>query len=216
MTGINTKKLMQIVTETAKHELLPRFAKVNHQFKNDGSIVTEADIIIQQRLSEQLLQHWPETVLLGEEMSTEEQSAALSSDKPVWCLDPLDGTTNFAAGIPYFAVSLSLIDNGKVVLGLVYDPIRDECFFAQDSSDSDAIAYLNNEPLIRKESSVSLNKSVAIIDFKRLTNELSQKDHLLHKEILVPQRWTGAGSPQEEAKFIYMAIKTSGIILQGN
>jgi len=175
MIDINIKKLIQIVSSVAKHELLPRFAKVHHQFKNDGSIVTEADVITQKRLSEQLLQHWPETVLLGEEMSIEEQATILSSDNPVWCLDPLDGTSNFAAGIPYFAVSLSLMSKGMVVLGLVYDPIRDECFFAQDNTGAEVLAYLNDKPLVRKNTSVSLSQSIAIVDFKRLSNALATR-----------------------------------------
>ncbi len=125
-------------------------------------------------------------------MSSEEQAGMLASDKPVWCLDPLDGTSNFAAGIPYFAVSLSLIENGKVVLGLVYDPIRDECFFAQDISDAKPVAYLNNKPLKQKDTRASLSKSIAIIDFKRLTNELASR--LVTERPVASQRNFGASA----------------------
>ena len=78
----------------------------------------------------QLQQHWPGTVFLGEEMAADEQARLLAAGQPVWCLDPLDGTANFAAGIPFFAVSLALIVAGEVVAGLVFDPARNECFSA--------------------------------------------------------------------------------------
>lgn len=192
MIKIDIKTLIQIVSEIAKHELLPRFAKVSRQFKIDGSIVTEADIITQQRLCEQLLKNWPDTVFLGEEMTTEEQATALASDKPVWCIDPLDGTSNFSAGIPYFAISISLIHHGKVVLGLVYDPIRDECFFAQNNADSKIIAYLNDTPLTRNNTPIDLNKSIAIIDFKRLSNQLASR--IVTEKPFASQRNFGASA----------------------
>ena len=210
MTNIDTKKLIQIISDTAKRELLPRFAKVNHQFKNDGSIVTEADLVMQQQLAEQLLQQWPETVLLGEEMSIEQQAASLSSDKPVWCLDPVDGTSNFAAGIPYFAVSLSLIDKGKVVLGLVYDPIRDECFFAQDSTGVENVSYLNNTPIKRNDSPSNLSKSIAIIDFKRITNELATR--IVTERPVASQRNFGASA----LDWCWLAAGRSQVYLHGN
>jgi myo-inositol-1(or 4)-monophosphatase len=61
----------------------------------------------------------------------------------VWLLDPLDGTSNFAAGIPFFSVSLALLREGEVQLGVVYDPSRDECFAAARGGG----AFLNGEPL---------------------------------------------------------------------
>lgn len=210
MINIDSEKLFQIVSDAARQELLPRFTKVSHQFKNDGSIVTEADVITQQRLAEQLRQNWPDTVLLGEEMSSDEQAAILSSDKPVWCLDPLDGTSNFASGIPYFAISLSLISNGNVVIGLVYDPIRNECFFAQDNGENKVTVYLNNTPLIRRETSANLSKSIAIIDFKRLSNELATR--IVTERPVSSQRNFGASA----LDWCWLAAGRGQVYLHGN
>jgi myo-inositol-1(or 4)-monophosphatase len=142
---------------------------VTRTYKADGSIVTEADPAVQQRIASALLQQWPDTVVLGEEMTAEEQASLLASDKPVWCLDPLDGTSNFAAGIPFFSVSLSLLRGGEVILGVVYDPLRDE-FFAGNREEG---ASLNGKPLVIDESGLRLSQTTAIIDFKRLSNDLS-------------------------------------------
>lgn len=162
--------LKAIVKSTARDTLLPFFNKVERKHKIDGSIVTEADLASQQALAEKLLQLYSETVFLGEEMTKEQQSELLKSKLPIWCLDPLDGTSNFAAGIPYFCVSLALIQDGQVKLGIVYDPIRDECFAANEQG-----ASLNDNALSTIDTGLVLKQATAIVDFKRLNPELSSR-----------------------------------------
>lgn len=163
------QQLQTIIVPAAREELLPRFAQVEREHKADGSFLTEADIAVQKRIAKQLMRHWPDTVFLGEEMTAEQQAGLLASEQPIWCLDPLDGTSNFAAGIPYFAVSLSLLEKGEVVLGIVYDPVRDECFAASKANG----ATLNGAPLQVPASGLALKHATAIIDFKRLAPELA-------------------------------------------
>ncbi|MCK5335301.1 MAG: inositol monophosphatase family protein [Gammaproteobacteria bacterium] len=127
--NINLTTIQNIIKNTAIEELLTRFTQVSAQLKADGSVVTEADLAMQNRLEAELLKEYPDFVLLSEEMTSEQQQSALNSESPAWCLDPLDGTSNYASGIPYFAVSLSLIHLGRVIMGLVYDPVRDEFFY---------------------------------------------------------------------------------------
>lgn len=176
----NTKKLMTLNTEdlikpcqhlvkrACSKLMMPSFCQIERGYKADGSVITDVDHLMQDYLEQALLELLPGSVLLGEEMSQSTQEQALHSGKPVWCLDPLDGTNNYTAGIPYFSVSLSLIHEAKVVMGLVYDPVRDECFTAG----SPGRACLNNVPLQLQESGLKLNKSIAIIDFKRLPKPL--------------------------------------------
>lgn len=157
--------LTRIVKTAACEELLPRFAESERRFKNDGSIVTEADIAMQQRLVAELKALTPGYQLLGEEMAEDEQrQLILTGDCGLWCLDPLDGTSNFACGIPFFSVSLGLLVGREPVLGLIYDPIRDECFTAI----KDRGAQLNNQPLRCRPTGLSLRRSMAVIDLKRL------------------------------------------------
>ncbi|MDG2394842.1 inositol monophosphatase [Candidatus Thioglobus sp.] len=161
---IDIQHLISIVKKTAKEELLPRFQHVAKQYKLDGSIVTEADIAAQKRIQESLYNLYPEITLLGEEMSAEEQLNALSNHNGVWVLDPIDGTSNFSHGLPYYCVSLALIQNQEVQLGIVYDPERDECFYAQ----KDQGAFLNNKKLNAPDYSTSLNQAIVGVDLKRL------------------------------------------------
>lgn len=157
--------LAALVTAAADAEVLPRFGRVMARGKADGSLVTETDLAIQERLRAALGACWPDATFLAEEMPAAAQQAALAAgDRGVWCLDPLDGTTNYAAGFPYFAVSLAWIAGGEVRLGVVYDPVRHELYAAQRGRG----ATLNGVPLRVAERVSSLRESVAVVDFKRL------------------------------------------------
>jgi myo-inositol-1(or 4)-monophosphatase len=86
-------------------------------------------------------------------------------------LGPLDGTSNFAAGIPYFCVSLALLRQGEVELAIIYDPLREECFSAERGKG----AWVNGEPLRAPQASRPLKQGIALIDLKRLTPELAAR-----------------------------------------
>ncbi len=165
--------LREIVRTAAHEELLPRFADVLRHDKHDGSVVTAADIAMQHRLQAELAQHWPEYDFLGEEMpSAEHEALAAAQDKGLWCVDPLDGTSNYASGIPFFAVSLALLIDGQPQIGLVYDPLRDECFMAQKNRG----AWLNGHALAAQGSEPeALPRCIAVVDFKRLARPLAAK-----------------------------------------
>jgi len=164
--------LKKLVIDAGKEELLPRFQNIDFSYKQDGSVVTEADLSVQARLQQALLDLSPQIPLLGEEMSEQEQAAIIDDGSSFWCLDPLDGTSNFAAGIPFFSISLALIENGQPVIGIVYDPVRDECFLAS----SGQAAFLNGEALIvSQQLDRPLARCTATVDFKRLSTTLASR-----------------------------------------
>ena len=173
--GVNMSKVIEKLTEivrlTAREEILPRYEQIGHREKADGSLVTEADLAMQSRLADQLRQLWPDYGFLGEEMTEAEQAGLLCSHEALWCLDPLDGTSNFASGLPFFAVSLALLRGGRSELGLVYDPVRDECFAAVRGEG----ATLNGRILGNGEQPDSLKKCIAVVDFKRLKPALASQ-----------------------------------------
>ncbi|MBI3545392.1 MAG: inositol monophosphatase family protein [Gammaproteobacteria bacterium] len=164
--------LRDIVRTAARDELMSRFADVTRHVKQDGSVVTEADTAMQRRLQSDLAQRWPQYDFLGEEMSgTEHERIAALAGKGLWCVDPLDGTSNYATGIPFFSVSVALLIKGRLELGLVYDPVRDECFMARHG----AGARLNDNALGTHKLPLpdSLRRCIAVVDFKRLTSSLA-------------------------------------------
>ena len=73
---------------------------------------------------------------------SEEDGSKVNSDKNnTWIIDPIDGTTNFLHGIPHFAISIALKSNEEIVSGLIYDPIKDEMFYAEKNNG----AFFNNQ-----------------------------------------------------------------------
>ena len=158
-----------LVREAAVREIMPLYGVTGSRCKEDGSLVTAADTAVQARLSEELRVRWPQFAVMGEEMSEAEQRASLDSAHGVWCLDPLDGTTNFVNRLPFFSVSLALLQEGKPVLGVVYDPVRGECFTALRGQG----AWLNGERLPALGRPPALRRCVALVDFKRLKPRLA-------------------------------------------
>ncbi len=164
-------KLEGLIRQVAKEEILPRFNRVGYEVKDDGSLLTEADLSADKRISSALAEWYPEIAFLSEEMTEQEQESLVSTAEQLWCLDPLDGTSNFAAGIPLFATSLALFISGEVHIGITYDPVRDEMFSAVKGQG----AWLNGEPLKCVPSGFDLDKTIAIVDFKRLKPDLGQR-----------------------------------------
>jgi myo-inositol-1(or 4)-monophosphatase len=100
-------------------------------------LVTEIDKGAEQMIRRLLLTHFPQHTILGEESVDPGKDAAKRAlenalqDEYVWIIDPLDGTTNYVHGFPFYSVSIALAHKGEVIVGIVYDPMRDELFVAE-------------------------------------------------------------------------------------
>jgi myo-inositol-1(or 4)-monophosphatase len=107
--------------------------------KGPADLVTEADLASQQVIFDIVSRRFPDHVLLGEEGSG-------PNTKPSnwrWIIDPLDGTSNYVHGFPYYAVSVGVECDGELVAGVVYDPCHDETFSATLGGG----AFLNGKPM---------------------------------------------------------------------
>ncbi|MDQ6996801.1 MAG: inositol monophosphatase family protein [Mariprofundus sp.] len=172
MTELNvTLTAISTILEQAGREIiLPAFqTSVQSSTKSDGSVVTETDLASQQFIQHALKKLDASIAFLGEEMTKTDQLACLQhSGGRYWCLDPLDGTTNFTTHFPGFAISLALIENGIVKLACIHDPVRCETFTAERNNGAalngiSVSASLNDE----------LSNAVGFIDFKRLAPALA-------------------------------------------
>ena len=182
-------QLAGLVRSVAREELLPRFRRTERGWKDDGSVVTEADLAVQARLGTELENRFSGIPLLGEEMPVAEQIAFLARQPDrYWCLDPLDGTSNFAAGLPVYCISLALMQGREPVLGIVHDPNTDECFTAERGKG----AWLNGLPLKCPPCSLPLRRCLAMIDFKRLDHALATA--LVTRPPYSSLRYAGSGA----------------------
>lgn len=153
----------------AEQEIMPRYMKVAHQHKIDGSLCTEADLAAQEALTRSL-QAIHNVPVLGEEMGSAQQEEMWGDGRQeLWCIDPIDGTSNFVHGLPYFAVSVALMREGKSILGVVYDPVSREVFAAERGKG----AFLNGARLLQRSVAKDLSAALANVDMKRLDSKLS-------------------------------------------
>lgn len=163
--------IARLLQKVGDEIILPAWqGAVQVQTKSDGSSVTEIDLACQNLIATHLQALDASIGFLGEEMEPDTQQACLHSAQPFWCVDPLDGTSNFIAGIPAFASSVALIREGEPVLACVYDPVRGETFSAIRGQG----ARLNGAPLKNSHTS-PLAEAVGYIDFKRLPGPLAAR-----------------------------------------
>ncbi|MEZ6076076.1 MAG: inositol monophosphatase family protein [Pirellulaceae bacterium] len=98
--------------------------------KAPADLVTDADLASQNAIEQLLLGRFPQHAFLGEESTDEQRQQALASGKPVWVVDPLDGTANFVHRLIGFSVSIALIENNRPRVAVVYDPMVDVMYAA--------------------------------------------------------------------------------------
>ena len=146
--------MLQIAIDTAKNagkiltENLGKVRHIEHKGGEATNLVTEVDKESERFIIGTLKKHFPGHDFLGEETGEYKIQSEYR-----WIIDPLDGTVNYAHGLPIFSVSIALEYKGEIVLGVVYDPSHDELFSAEKGKG----AYLNNVRL-------SVSKASQLID----------------------------------------------------
>ena len=193
-------ELQGIIKVSAQSTLLAYFKQSTATYKNDGSIVTEADIAMHEVMGKALRHSYPGVALLSEELTEQEQSEVIRSGLDYWCLDPVDGTNNFHATLPLFSVSLALVCANEIVLGVIYDPMREEFF----SSIKGQGMWVNSQPLQRPVQPDSVKRSIAFVDFKRLPLDIklrlvSQTPYMCQRNLgscALEWAWLAAGRVQ--------------------
>ncbi|WP_231691152.1 inositol monophosphatase family protein [Aureliella helgolandensis] len=99
--------------------------------KGPADLVTDADIASQHAIEQILTARFPHFAFLGEESTEQDRQAARDSGKPLWVVDPLDGTANFVHRLLSFSVSIALVEQDQTRVGVVYDPMLDVLYAAE-------------------------------------------------------------------------------------
>ncbi|MGV6887954.1 inositol monophosphatase family protein [Rhodophyticola sp. SM2404] len=144
MQGSANLNIMIKAARKAGRSLVKDFREVENlqvSSKGPGDFVSRADKAAEDILREELMLARPNYGFLGEE------GTSIEGTDPTrrWIVDPLDGTTNFLHGMPHWAVSIALEHKGEIVAGVVFDPAKDEMFYAEKGSG----AWLNDSQRIR-------------------------------------------------------------------
>ncbi|MCL0043903.1 inositol monophosphatase [Dehalococcoidia bacterium] len=116
-------------------------------YKGPFDLVTDVDLLAEHYIKDTLEREFPNIGYLGEELGSRVGSTGMR-----WIVDPVDGTRNFAANVPHFAISLALVNCNEILLGATYDPMRDELFHAVKEEG----AFLNGKPIyVTRRSAIS-------------------------------------------------------------
>ncbi|HEY9465723.1 MAG TPA: inositol monophosphatase family protein [Vicinamibacterales bacterium] len=132
---------VEIVLQAGAIQLARRASGFHIDKKGTIDLVTEVDIECERMCRAILAERFPDHDILAEEMSRDPQQPSTSTHR--WVYDPLDGTTNYAHGLPIFCSSLALQIDGRTVVGAIYDPTRAELFTAERGTG----AFLNGQRL---------------------------------------------------------------------
>ena len=152
--------IMIKASDKASKILIRDFGEVEKlQVSNKGpsDFVTNADLKAEKVIIEELKKARPNYSIISEESGIEE-----NKDKNnTWIIDPIDGTMNFLHGVPHFAISIALKSDNEIVSGLIFDPIKDEMFFAEKNNG----AFFNNHR-VRVSKKNQINKCLFAIGGK--------------------------------------------------
>ena len=150
---------LPVVRETGRwiQSMVDEISETDIQYKGTNDLVSYVDQQAENRLKTGVSQIFPDAGFIAEESATGHEA---TGDGFYWVIDPLDGTTNFLHRLPVYAVSVGLIFNKQPVLGMIYEPNRDELFYACRGGG----AFLNGKP-IRVSSTDALGKSLLATGF---------------------------------------------------
>ena len=134
------EKAITVVREVGSYvrEVSDNFSRNDVELKSNNSLVSYADKNAEKKLVEGLSK-----IIEGAGFLTEEDTENTEGNSYKWIIDPIDGTTNFVYGIPAFAISVGLAEDGEIVAGIIYEINRDEMFYAW----KDGGAYLNGKKI---------------------------------------------------------------------
>ena len=166
-SGLGALSVCENAARRAGELVLSRFrSDVEVSLKGRANVVTDADLASERVILDYVQEEYPDFGILSEE------SDPVPGASPyTWVVDPIDGTRNFAEGIPHFCIVVAIADGDEVVAGVTYDPVRDELFSAQKGTG----ALLDGQPI---RISDRRNIDEAILGFD-LGYDFGQAKHLM-------------------------------------
>jgi len=160
-----------------------RVERIDRKSRRD--VVTEVDYASERMALAAIAERYPGDAILAEESGHHERAGGRRGIRRTWVVDPLDGTVNYANAIPFFCVSVGMVDEGRPAVGVVFDPLRDDCYAAS----ADGAATLNGR-IVRvseKEDLGDFVVSLAIIGRGGIGRE-----RRIGREVRIPRRMGSA------------------------
>ena len=166
--------------------------RVAFELKGDFDLVTAADRASERLVVERLRSHFPSHSIVAEEGGGHQGASGYC-----WYVDPLDGTTNFAHGFPIYNVTMGLALDGEMLVGVVFDPTRQEMFSAERGAGS----YLNNRRM-RVSAAKRLADSLVATGFPARRRHLNVNIHFYHQMAMATHGVRRAGSAAIDLAYV--------------
>ncbi|MDD2774456.1 MAG: inositol monophosphatase family protein [Gallionella sp.] len=160
------KAVIAAVKLAAAEEIKPRYTKIIQQRKMEENFAADVAEAVHSTLTKKL-QAIAQVPILDEKISPQEQHALWLSGE-AWIINPIDSYSNLMRGLPYFSISVALLREGKVALGVVYAPVDEELFVAEAGKG----AFLNGQKIVGSTTANTLDAALASVDFRRLNTLL--------------------------------------------
>jgi len=191
--------MLSFAIETARaagQVLLEKYGRITTiTKKGDYNLVTEADLASEALIIDRIKSHYPRHMILAEESG---DTVVVDGDSRwKWIIDPLDGTTNFAHSYPCFCVTIALEHDGELVIGVTYDPTRNELFTAEKGQG----ASLNFKP-IHVSSTSKLSEALVVTGFPYNFKEQSDFARHLHSFLLAARGVRRDGSAAIDMAYV--------------
>ena len=178
MKSIDIERLMSILREAAKAEILPRFRHLSagmvRQKTSAVDLVTEADEAAERRIHAEVAKLAPDALFIGEESVAADPKlldGMAAADLAV-IIDPIDGTSNFASGLPLFGVMAAVLAKGETIAGIIYDPMGDDFVVAESGSGAWLRLPDGSNERLRAAGPVALEDMVGAASMSALPREI--------------------------------------------
>ena len=186
---------MNIITKAcmkASRSLIRDFGELENlqvSTKGPGDFVSSADKRTERLIVDELLKAHPEYGIITEETGIHNKS----NKENRWIIDPIDGTMNFLNGVPQFAISIGYEEKGEIICGVIFDPIKNEMFYAEKGNG----AYLNNSR-IRVSNKKKLKDAIIVTGGPKSSSKIKEKIFAefvkVSKKIDIPVRKFGSAA----------------------
>ncbi|NGO62994.1 inositol monophosphatase [Rhizobium daejeonense] len=169
--------VLDIVKEAAGAEIRPRFRHLEDgqvsEKKSSIDLVTDADLLAEKFITEQLLERWPDALIVGEEAYESDRSVVgrLREAELAFVIDPVDGTFNFQAGLPIYGTNLAVVRKGETVAGLIHESVLGDTLLAVKGAGTHFLGADGRRNPIRVAGPVALSDMVGTISVNDLAYE---------------------------------------------
>lgn len=174
-----------LMRRVAQTEIMPRFGRIGPADirTKAGPLdpVTVADEAAERELTAGLRELFPDVAVIGEESVAADPAlmAQLKQDGPVFVIDPIDGTQNYAAGLPLFGVMIALVERDETIAGLIHDPLRDDTVVARRGHGAFLIRADGEKTRLHVAEPVPLDRTIAAVSWQYMPEP--ERSTVLHR-----------------------------------